>query len=76
MSLKKVKFLSKCFIGVFAILMLVMALTHNAIWGYIAIADVAIYGIFHVIFWRCPKCKKNLGVLYVKHCPNCGEKIS
>ena len=27
-------------------------------------------------FWRCPKCRKNLGPLYVKYCPNCGEKLN
>lgn len=76
MDLKRIKNICFLFLGIFAVLMLVMAITQSAIFGYIAIAVVAVYGIFLAVFWRCPNCKKNLGALWVKHCPNCGEKVN
>ncbi len=56
--------------------MALMLLTYNAVFGYIAIAVMCLYGILVAAFWRCPKCRKNLGPLYVKYCPNCGEKLN
>jgi len=76
MNLRTMKRVCFFMIGIFAILMLAMGITKNSILGYMAIAVVIIYGITHCIFWRCPKCEKNIGPLWVKHCPNCGEKIS
>lgn len=75
MKLKTTKMISILLLGVFALLMFVMAVTLNTTFGYIAIAVIGIYGIFLHIFWRCPKCNKNLGPLWIKHCSNCGEKI-
>lgn len=75
MNLKKTKMISKLLLGVFTVFMLVMALTVNPFWGYMAIGMIVVYGFFVLIFWRCPKCGKNLGPLWVKCCPNCGENL-
>ena len=75
MDLKKVKLISFVMLGIFALLMLGMILTTGLLFGYLALGTMAVYGIFLIIFWRCPKCGKNLGSLWVKHCPNCGEKV-
>ena len=72
MKLRKVKAIAKSLLGIFSALMALMLLTYNAVFGYIAIAVMCLYGIL----WRCPKCRKNLGPLYVKYCPNCGEKLN
>lgn len=76
MKLRKVKAIAKSLLGIFSALMALMLLTYNAVFGYIAIAVMCLYGIFVAAFWRCPKCRKNLGPLYVKYCPNCGEKLN
>ena len=76
MDLKTVKKICFLILGLFLLLMLAMGITTNPVFGYVAIAVVAIYGIFHQRFWRCPKCNKNIGPLWVKHCPGCGEKIN
>ena len=75
MDLKKAKTICFIIAGFFTILLLAMTITKNPIFGYSAIAVVAIYFIFHHIFWRCPKCGNNMGPLWVKCCPNCGESI-
>lgn len=31
--------------------------------------------VVELVFWRCPDCGKFLGGLYVKHCPNCGNRL-
>jgi hypothetical protein len=66
-----------CFamLALFGLLMLLMALTQNPRFGYGAIAVIALYGVFIIIFWKCPNCKKQLGPLRVKFCPHCGAKL-
>ena len=76
MKLRKVKAIAKSLLGIFSALMALMLLTYNSVFGYIAIAVMGLYGILFSAFWRCPKCRKNLGPLYVKYCPNCGEKLN
>ncbi len=76
MKLRKVKAIAKSLLGIFSALMALMLLTYNAVFGYIAIAVMCLYGILVAAFWRCHKCRKNLGPLYVKYCPNCGEKLN
>lgn len=76
MKLRKVKAIAKSLLGIFSALMALMLLTYNAVFGYIAIAVMCLYRILVAAFWRCPKCRKNLGPLYVKYCPNCGEKLN
>lgn len=75
-SFKTTRTIGILLLSVFAVLMFVMAVTHNSTLGYIAIAVLGIYGIFLLAFWRCPNCNENLGPIWIKHCPNCGEKIS
>lgn len=76
MNLEKAKIISRLLLGIFAVLMLILVLTLKPVFGYIASAVMGVYGIFLLMFWRCPKCGKNLGALWVKCCPNCGEKIN
>ena len=76
MELKKAKIICFGMLGIFLVLMLIMGVTSNPAFGYAALGVMAIYGVFIMIVWRCPKCGKNLGPLWVKCCPNCGEKIS
>lgn len=76
MELKKAKMICFGMLGIFLVLMLIMGVTSNPALGYAALGVMAIYGVFIMIVWRCPKCGKNLGPLWVKCCPNCGEKIS
>lgn len=76
MKLKKAKMICFGILGIFLVLMLIMGVTSNPVFGYAALGVMAIYGVFIMIVWRCPKCGKNLGPLWVKCCPNCGEKIS
>ena len=76
MELKKAKMICFGMLGIFLVLRLIMGVTSNPAFGYAALGVMAIYGVFILIVWRCPKCGKNLGPLWVKCCPNCGEKIS
>ena len=76
MDLNKIKTICYFLIGIIVILMMAMSYTSNPIFGYLAISIVAVYFIFHRYFWRCPKCGENMGPLWVKCCPQCGEKIS
>ena len=76
MSLKTAKKLCVGFLVIFSILMVVMILTTNPSWGYAAIVVMGAYGIFHHCCWRCPQCVKNLGPLWIKHCPHCGNDLS
>jgi len=75
MNLETVNAISKVLLGAVAVFMLIMMITLNTVFGYIAIAFMGVYGVFLIVFWRCPSCGKNLGALWVKCCPNCGEKI-
>lgn len=75
MDLKKVDNICTVLLCVFLVLMFVMAFTQNKVFGYAAIAVVAVYVILLLKFWRCPSCERFLGALWVKHCPHCGEKI-
>ena len=75
MDLKKVKTICILMLAFFMMLMLMMCITINPVWGYVAIGWLGVYGIFITLAWKCPRCKKNLGPLWVKHCSNCGEKI-
>ena len=76
MELKRAKTICVLFLGVFLVLMLAMGITSDTAYGYAAIGVMGIYGIFHYCYWRCPKCGKNMGPLWVKCCPECGEKIN
>ena len=60
MKLRKVKAIAKSLLGIFSALMALMLLTYNAVFGYIAIAVMCLYGILVAAFWRCPKCRKKL----------------
>lgn len=75
MDLNKVKAICFVMLGIIAALLLVMGITSNPVLGYSAIAVLVVYFIFHQFFWRCPKCGNNIGPLWVKCCPNCGENI-
>ena len=76
MDLRIAKTICFIIVGIITILLSAMGITTNPVFGYLAIAAVVIYFIFHHTFWRCSKCGKNLGPLWVKCCPNCGEKIN
>lgn len=76
MDIKKVKAICFGFLGIFMILMLLMGIVSQPVFGYFAIGVMVIYGVFHYFFWRCPRCGKNMGPLWVKCCPECGEKLS
>ena len=76
MNLRNVKKVLMTFLAVFALLMMAMAFTHTAAFGYAAIGVVCIYGLLISRFWRCTRCGKNLGPLWIKHCPHCGEVIA
>ena len=76
MSLKTAKKLCVGFLVIFSVLMVVMMLTTNPSWGYAAIVVMGAYGAFHHCCWRCPRCGKNLGPLWIKHCPHCGNDLS
>ena len=45
MKLRKVKAIAKSLLGIFSALMALMLLTYNAVFGYIAIAVMCLYGI-------------------------------
>jgi len=74
MSLGKKRIVIISLILAYMLFMFFMKLTQNAVFGYIAYAFIGIYGVFHVIFWRCKKCGKNLGPIWVSYCHNCGEE--
>lgn len=77
MDLRKAKTICLIIVGIITFLLLTMGMASNPVFVYFAIlVALLIYFIFHHIFWRCPKCGNNLGPLWVKCCPNCGEKIS
>ena len=76
MDLRKAKKIYFLLLGIFVILMLLVGITSNPVFGYLAIGVMAIYGVLHYFFWRCPNCGEYMGPLWVKCCPQCGEKIS
>ena len=75
MDLKNVKIICRLILAIFLVFMMIMGITSNPVFGYLSIAIMAAYAIFHQLYWRCPNCNKNLGPLWIKCCPNCGEKI-
>ena len=76
MDLKTRKVVCFVIIGILILLLMTMGITRNPIFGYIAIAVLGGYGVFHYVFWRCPNCGKNMGPLWVKCCPNCGGRVN
>lgn len=74
MNLKKTDIICDILLGIFAFLMIAMGITKIPTFGYAAIAVYILHGILHIIFYRCPSCKKYIG-RRSKYCPNCGEKL-
>ncbi len=72
MNLKQIRQINFLILGIFVVLMLLLALTLNPIFGYMAIAVIVADGIFVLKFWRCPECDKYLGPLWIMYCPNYG----
>lgn len=75
MNLKIVKIICYFLFGLAVTFMVVMLITRNPIFGYVGIGVMSIGTIFQSSFWRCPNCKKSLGMLWVKNCPFCEEEI-
>jgi len=75
LDLKKVRKISIIIYSIFAVLMLLMIITLKTPFGIAAVGVLIAYALFLSAFWRCPKCGKGLGPLWVKHCSDCGEKI-
>ena len=58
MKLRKVKAIAKSLLGIFSALMALMLLTYNAVFGYIAIAVMCLYGILVPAFGAAPNAGK------------------
>ena len=76
MSLKQTKIILYLLSAVLALLLLALGCTRNAAFGYAAIGMIVVYGIVHQACWRCPKCRHNIGPLWLKCCPHCGEMLN
>ena len=78
MKLKTAKAVMWVLLAIFCVLMLLMAWTRFAPFGYAAIATIIVYGIINTAFWRCPNCGKCIGGIWLgkyNHCRYCGEEI-
>ena len=78
MKLKTAKAVMWVLLAIFCVLMLLMAWTRFAPFGYAAIATIIVYGIINIAFWRCPNCGKCIGGIWLgkyNHCRYCGEEI-
>ncbi|MDO5418231.1 MAG: hypothetical protein Q4F29_13600 [Lachnospiraceae bacterium] len=75
MSLKLAKKICFIFILVAFVFASLLLITQIVAFAYLVLGIAGIYIIFELKFWRCPACNKNLGSLWVKHCPICGEKL-
>jgi len=76
MRLKKTKAALYLILAGVVLLLVVLGLTRSPGFGYAAIGMIVVYGVVHQIRWRCPKCSKSIGPLWVRHCPHCGEKLT
>ncbi len=47
----------------------------NEVLVYVAIGILCASAAFHMIFYRCPKCKRYLGKSWGSYCPYCGEDV-
>ena len=71
MKLKTAKAVMWVLLSIFCVLMLLMAWTRFAPFGYAAIATIIVYGIINIAFWRCPNCGKCIGGIWLgkyNHC--------
>ena len=48
-------------------MMLLLLLTRRGLFGGLAILDLIVFGVFYILFWRCPHCGKVVdGVIEAK----------
>ena len=74
-NLKNIKFIGILLQVIAYVLAFLLIFTKSHYLGYTAIILLGIDGVILFLFWRCPKCNKNIGPLWTKCCSNCGEKI-
>ena len=75
MKMKTIRRLVLLLLGIFSLLMALMILTGSSGFGYAAMAVMAVYGIFILMFWCCPSCREHIGPLWEKTCPYCGRSL-
>lgn len=75
MDLKTVKFLLNTTFMIIIAALVIGSVMNNQLLIYMMIAFFVIYGVIYLGFWRCPKCKKHLGKLFVHKCKNCGHDL-
>ena len=75
MNLRTVKTICFVMAVILVLLIILMGLTKLPVYGYIAIGLLVAYGVFTLIFWRCPHCGKSPGQLTAKFCPHCGGDL-
>ena len=62
------------FVGVIVLSLILLRMTGQMLFGWIAVASPFVWLIFELIFDRCPHCGKFLGRQIQKYCHHCGEK--
>ena len=63
------------FVGVIVLSLILLRMTGQMLFGWIAVASPFVWLIFELIFDRCPHCGKFLGLQIQKYCHHCGEKL-
>ena len=77
MKLPRLAVLAIFFFGIIlgTILVAIGGFAFNDVMLGIGIAILFISAVFHMIFYRCPHCKRYLNRSYGQYCPRCGKFI-
>ena len=75
MKLKKVQIIFYTFFAVGCLLSWIGSTSENAVFYFFSIGILIADIIFHIIFHRCPECKRHLRTDFAKHCKHCGAEL-
>ena len=72
---KRAELATYMIVGVIVLSLILLRMTGQMLFGWIAVVSPFVWLIFELIFDRCPHCGKFLGRQIQKYCHHCGEKL-
>lgn len=75
MNLKRVKQLTGILAVVCALMAAVTMATGSTVAGILMVVPMIVLVAVHLLYWRCPHCKKPLSRNLDHFCPHCGKSL-
>lgn len=72
---KSTEWLLYILVGVIVVALILLRLTHLAVFAWISVITPFVWLPFELIFNRCPHCGKYLGRQIGRYCRHCGKEL-